>query len=76
MADKKFNLKDQLAGANIPTRKTPAERNVELLGGGVEAKPHSTKKGRTAAAKRKFKRLFGAFTKEAGMRRFNRGGKV
>ena len=60
----------------IPARKTPAEKNVEIFGGGVEGKPHSTKKGRIATAKRKFKRLFGAFTKEAGMRRFNRGGKV
>ena len=52
--------------------KTPAERNVELLGGGVEGKPHSTKKGRTATAKRKFKRVFGPVTTGD----FNKGGKV
>ena len=30
----------------------------ERLGGGVKAKPHSTKEGRTAAGKRRIKRLF------------------
>ena len=78
MADKSIKgqspiLKELKAlSTGIRKMKTPGERNVEIFGGGVEGKPHSTKKGRTATAKRKFKRVFGPVTTGD----FNKGGKV
>jgi len=41
---------------NSPTR----DALINALAGGVKAKPHSTAKGRTAAAKRRILRGFGA----------------
>ena len=48
------DLRDRLKEITSRTRPSINER----LGGGVEGKPHSTKEGRTAAGKRRIKRLF------------------
>ena len=57
----KETLRDKLKKV---TSKTWGRKGFyESAGGGVKAKPHSTKEGRTAAGKRKIKRIFGAATK-------------
>ena len=61
------DLRDRLKEITSRTRPSINER----LGGGVKAKPHSTKEGRTAAGKRRIKRLF---SKEATRPRPGRPG--